>query len=79
MVDFNSILDAARRLSGTEQLLLIDALREDVSSADADLHPDWEAELNKRIAAIESGSVKAIPWESVREQILGRFENVPTN
>ena len=46
MVDFNSILDAARRLSGTEQLLLIDALREDVPSADADLHPDWEPELN---------------------------------
>ncbi len=79
MVDFNSILEAAGRLSGAEQRLLVDALREDGPSTDTDLHPDWEAELHKRITAIESGSVKSIPWKLVREQILRRFENAPTS
>jgi putative addiction module component (TIGR02574 family) len=30
----------------------------------------WEAEIRRRVQQLESGSVKTIPWEEVRERLI---------
>ncbi len=44
--------------------------------ADPDAEAAWEAEIARRVAAIEAGTVKLEPWETVKRrierEILGR-------
>ena len=44
--------------------------------ADADAEAAWDAEIERRIADIESGAVRLEPWEDVKrrieKEILGR-------
>ncbi len=44
--------------------------------AEADAEAAWEAEIDRRIAAIEAGTIPLEPWEQVRRRIekdiLGR-------
>ena len=44
--------------------------------ADPDAEAAWEAEIARRVAAIEAGTVKLEPWEDVKrrieKEILGR-------
>lgn len=44
--------------------------------ADRDAEAAWEAEIERRVAAIEAGTVKLEPWEDVKRrvenEILGR-------
>lgn len=73
-VDFNSVLNDARQLSDAERLRLIDALWDSVpDDADLPLHRAWAAELERRVAAIESGAAKTVPWETVRAEALARI------
>ena len=30
----------------------------------------WESEIRRRVQELESGSVKTIPWEEVREKLI---------
>jgi putative addiction module component (TIGR02574 family) len=79
MVDFNSVLTAARQLTEEDQLRLVDALG---------LHPNdkfdppfdefWKIELERRVARIESGESKSIPWETVRAETRRRL-GLPEN
>ena len=74
MVEFNTVLDNARKLSTDDQLRLIDALW-DLVPVDANLflHADWELELERRVAAIEAGSATTVPWTTIRDEALGRI------
>jgi putative addiction module component (TIGR02574 family) len=73
------------------QAVLADALRLDADAraelvaellasldgpSDADAESAWDAEIERRIQAIESGEIRLEPWESVKrrieKQILGR-------
>jgi putative addiction module component (TIGR02574 family) len=44
--------------------------------ADSDAEAAWNAEIERRVAAIEAGTVRLEPWEEVKrrieKQILGR-------
>ena len=74
MVDFNTVLTEAQQLSAEDQLRLIDALWDLVPpDADIPLHEDWAAELERRVAAIESGSAGMIPWTTIRKEALARI------
>ncbi|HUP81601.1 MAG TPA: addiction module protein [Pirellula sp.] len=74
MVDFNSVLDHARRLSPEDQAKLIDALWEFIpTDVDIPLHPDWAVELERRVAALNAGTGKAIPWHQIRNEALSRI------
>lgn len=78
-------------MTRTAKALLADALRLDIDSraelaaellasldgpADPDAETAWEAEIERRIAAIESGTAQLEPWEDVKRRIerdiLGR-------
>jgi len=74
MVDFNSVLDHARNLSPHDQAKLIDALWDSVpADVDIPLHPEWGIELERRVAAMKSGSQTTIPWDQIRDEALARI------
>ena len=33
----------------------------------------WAAEIERRVAELEAGAVKSIPWEEVRQRLLDRL------
>jgi putative addiction module component (TIGR02574 family) len=74
MTDFRSVLSAAQHLPTDDRLRLIEALQQTVS-ADADLpiHPEWESELERRVAAVKDGSATMIPWSTIRDEALARI------
>ena len=71
-------------MSKTAEAVLADALRLDADAraelvaellarldgpADPDAEAAWAAEIERRVAAIESGSMKLEPWEDVKRRI----------
>ncbi|MEW6347482.1 MAG: addiction module protein [Thermodesulfobacteriota bacterium] len=74
MPDFTSVLHDACRLSEIERLQLIDALWETLP-ADVDLPLDesWGPELERRVAEIEAGTARTVPWETIRTEALARL------
>jgi putative addiction module component (TIGR02574 family) len=74
MVDFHSVLAVAQQLSEHDRLRLIDAIWDTLpEDSDLPLHPEWEAELERRLASIEAGSATFTPWEVIREEALRRL------
>ena len=54
---------------------LAEALWESLESESASLSPEWTAEVSSRIAQLERGEVKTVPWSEVEATIrrtLGR-------
>jgi putative addiction module component (TIGR02574 family) len=64
------IIEAARALSPTERLQLLDAMW-DAEQPDAwpVLSPEWLAEAGRRSAAFDTGGMKASPWEDVQSRV----------
>lgn len=80
MVDLNAVLDQARQLAPEDQAKLIDALWDSAPShVDIPLHPEWEMELERRIAAIRAGTSKPIPWHQIRDEALARIGHGSAN
>lgn len=50
--------------------LLIESLE---GEPEPDVEAAWRAEIERRVADIDSGSVKTIPWEEVRRRLLDRL------
>jgi putative addiction module component (TIGR02574 family) len=50
--------------------LLIESLESEV---DPDVDEAWAREIERRLAQLDSGAVKGIPWETVRENVLRRL------
>ena len=74
MADFDSVLEAAMQLSEDERLLLSDMLRDSVSNqAFPPLHEEWDAELERRLRAIDDGTAVLTPWETIRDEALKRI------
>ena len=47
---------------------LIDSLDQEV---DEDAHSAWDSEILRRLAELDSGAVKPIPWPEARRMIVG--------
>ena len=50
--------------------LLIDSLEGD---PDADVETAWAAEIQRRVAEVESGTARTVPWEEVRRRLVNRL------
>ena len=48
---------------------LLDSLDTEV---DEDAEAAWAAEVNRRVAELDSGAVKTIPWAEVRRRLAAR-------
>lgn len=50
--------------------LLIESLE---GEPDPDVEAAWAVEIERRVAELEAGTVKSIPWEQVRQRLLTRL------
>jgi len=73
MSDIENVLNAAMRLPvGARAAVvaeLIDSLDE-TEPAEAGVEEAWVAEAERRLAEIDSGVVKPVPWPEARRRIL---------
>jgi putative addiction module component (TIGR02574 family) len=73
MTQYESILSAASRLSVDERLRLIDDLAGTVpDDRPPSLSPEWLAEIERRSAEIDAGTITPVPWETVRKELFGK-------
>jgi len=64
------ILEQALALPEKEREELVAALSDSLSPEPVSLSPEWNAEIESRIAAVERGESKLIPGDEVEARIL---------
>jgi len=52
--------------------LLIESLESEV---DPDVGEAWRVEIERRLAELDSGAVKTVPWEVVKAKLLRRIDS----
>jgi putative addiction module component (TIGR02574 family) len=50
--------------------LLIESLE---GEPDPDVEAAWAAEIERRVAEVENGTAKTVPWEEVRRRLVNRL------
>lgn len=74
MSDFSSVLSAAQQLPEADRLRLIDALWESVPpDSEAPFTDEWAREIERRVAELEAGTAKTVPWSQIRDEALARI------
>ena len=76
MISMNPLEDRllrdALRLSPEARAALAGALLDSLEAEpDPDAESAWDAEIRKRVAELDSGAVKTVPWSEARKIILG--------
>jgi putative addiction module component (TIGR02574 family) len=67
------ILSAALSLPKNDRAVLAAELIDSLDpAADADYETAWSEEISHRIAALDAGATKTIPWEKVRDRMVNR-------
>jgi putative addiction module component (TIGR02574 family) len=69
------LLEAALALPEAERAELAELLAASVPSPPSSLHADWPAELRRRVAEIDSGQVRPVPWDEVRRQVQAQLDD----
>jgi putative addiction module component (TIGR02574 family) len=70
------LLQQALSLSDEERASLAYSLLESLDApADENVEAAWNEEIARRIADLESGKSKTVPWEEVRAQISSLVSN----
>jgi putative addiction module component (TIGR02574 family) len=78
-VTIKQVFELAKQLSPSDRCVVVDRLLESVDpeqldsdgAAKIELHPAWEAEIARRVAAIENGTAVLVPWEEVDREVQG--------
>lgn len=66
------VIDAALRLPPEARAALAGTLIESLDSTiDEGATAAWEAEVERRVAELDDGSVSPIPWSEARRSIVG--------
>jgi putative addiction module component (TIGR02574 family) len=72
--EVSKILEQALALPVEEQEALAESLISNLSGkVDQQVVAAWDDEVKKRIADLESGKAKTIPWEEVRQRNLAKL------
>jgi putative addiction module component (TIGR02574 family) len=72
--EVSKILAQALALSIEEQEALAETLISNLSGkVDARVMAAWDEEIKNRIAHLDSGKAKTIPWEEVRQRNLAKL------
>lgn len=76
MISMNPLEDRllrdALRLSPEARAALAGALLDSLEAEpDPDAESAWDAEIRKRVAELDAGAVKTVPWSEARQIILG--------
>jgi putative addiction module component (TIGR02574 family) len=67
------IMDVVDSLPIDMKLEIIDHLLESISPSRKEIDEAWSEEVERRIDEVESGKVKTIPLEEVRERFRERY------
>lgn len=69
------LFERASILSEKERATLAGLLIESLESeVDPDVEEAWRIEIERRVAELDAGTVKTVPWEVVRAKLLRRTE-----
>ena len=74
----SELLKKALALSADERAQLVDSLLESLDERHEDpaaVEAAWNEEIARRIAELDSGKAKTIPWEEVRQRISAKLTN----
>jgi putative addiction module component (TIGR02574 family) len=72
--DVSKLLEQALTLSVEEQEALAESLIANLGGKlDEGVLAAWDDEVGRRIAALDSGKAKTIPWEEVRQRNLAKL------
>ncbi len=69
MSEGNDLFARALAMSARDRAALADVHDESLQDAEADLSPEWKAEIARRIAAVERGESRLIPADEVEARI----------
>jgi putative addiction module component (TIGR02574 family) len=71
---FTDVWKEVSELSEKDRADLAGLLIESLEAApDPDVEAAWAVEIQKRVAELDAGTVKSIPWEQVRQRLLDRL------
>lgn len=69
-----TVLQDALSLSDGERAEIAGALLESLEPAsDLEVETAWRQEVATRVAALDSGEVKTVPWDEVRDRLMARL------
>ena len=71
---FETITAEALKLNADERVALIGRLAESIGPSHP-LHREWEAEIERRIAELDAGTVEALPGERVFAEMRHMIES----
>jgi putative addiction module component (TIGR02574 family) len=71
---FMDVLRDATELSEQDRAELAGFLIESLEAEpDPDVEAAWAAEIERRVQELETGNVRSVPWEEVRQRLLDRL------
>jgi putative addiction module component (TIGR02574 family) len=71
----NDLFEKASVLSEKERATLAGLLIESLETEiDPDVEEAWRVEIERRLAELDEGTVKTVPWETVKAKLLQRVE-----
>jgi len=74
--DVTTLFRDASELSERDRATLAGLLIESLEAEpESDVAAAWSAEIQRRVADIDSGKIKTIPWEEVRRRLLDRLND----
>lgn len=80
MNDFHTVLSAAQQLPERDRLRLIDALWDTVPpESESPFSDEWAREIERRVAELDAGTAKTVPWSEVRDAALARIRHGKEN
>jgi putative addiction module component (TIGR02574 family) len=72
----NKLLNEALRLPPAEREAMAGRLFDSLERDDQDAETAWQAEIERRIAELDQGKVKPIPWSKARRLIFGDSDDL---
>ncbi len=73
---FTDVWKQAAELTEQDRATLAGLLIESLEGEpDADVEAEWAAEIERRVAELEAGTVTTVPWEQVRQRLLDRLND----
>jgi putative addiction module component (TIGR02574 family) len=71
--DLKELFHEAAELPERDRATLAGLLIETLDPGpESDVELAWREEIARRVAGLEAGTLKTIPWEEVREELFGR-------
>jgi len=69
-MSYQQVLEAALALPLTKQQKLMEQLEEHLATGDGgELSPEWEKEIERRLAEYKAGTAKTITWEEAKQRM----------